>query len=151
MWPFKKKKIEVIEVIEVDKDYKSTTIKIFENEENPWRIVKENDIYVKGEKTLLTIKVFRLDLSKWEDLYYSTQKIIGVATEEYSRIIQDLFPQDLHMVNNRPYFKNIEAAQKVIDEFAPCYDTYHTTRAIMDRLMCYEEGGYPPYFIKYQK
>ncbi|MNO11446.1 hypothetical protein D3C76_10370 [compost metagenome] len=146
---FKKKKKESEES---KKEYeKSITIKVFEHEENPWRIVKENDIWVKGEKELLTIEVFRLDLSKWEDLYYSTQKVIGVSTEEYSRIIQELFPQGLCMVNTRPYFRTMEAAQKALNEFAPYYDNFHVPKAIVERLMCYEDGGYPPYFIKYQK
>lgn len=146
----KNKKSEEVEV-EVEKEYeKSTTIKVFEHEENPWRIV-EAGVYRKTKGKVYEIEVFRIDTSEWCTLYYTSQIVLGVSSKEFSRIIRDLFNNDLFLIDDRPYFESVEAAQEVIDEFAPYYDNFHVPKAIAERLMCYEEGGYPPYFVKYQK
>ncbi|MFW6008592.1 MAG: hypothetical protein ACOCP8_04925, partial [archaeon] len=48
-------------------------------------------------------------------------------------------------------FDTIEDAQEVINAIKPYYDTYHVPHAVAERLNCYSENGFPPYFMKYPK
>lgn len=143
MWPFKKKIVEEPKTVEeLYRDVKA--VDVFEGVENPWRIYVDST-----EEYPYSIEVFSLKKSDWLSLRLVVKDIIGVKYDEYIRIMKELF--GAHIIGSEAYFKTKEEAQKAIDEFSPYYDSYHVPRAIIDRLTCYDEDGYPPYFLKYQK
>jgi hypothetical protein len=125
---------------------KVTTLSILEGLDNPWRVADNR----YTEKLAYVIQVFRLDISHWEDLDACSKKVLGVSSEEFHRVLKEVFNgEDDHY--GGIMFRKREDAERAIEEFRPYYDSYHTPRAIADRLSFYDEGSYPPYFGEYVK
>lgn len=144
MWPFKKEQVE--EEIEVEKP--TTTLSVLDEFDDPWHIdVSES---FQERTTLYEIVVFRLDISEWSALHDSSREVLGIQRSEYKRLITEVFNGDTSS-GYHTYFNNKEDAERAINEFRPYYDSYHTPKAIAERLSFYDEGSYPPYFSHHTK
>jgi hypothetical protein len=114
--------------------------------QDPWRVGRVDE--QRGPRTW-TIYVYRFDLSKWEELHKCSQEVIGVTREEYARMMKEHYGASVSDYYGTVYFWSPEKALEVMENFKPYYDSYYMPRAVMDRLACYAEGGFPPYFINH--
>ena len=118
--------------------------------ENPWGIYKK-----KSEKYgyVYGIAVFLLDKDDWTYLEDYSEAVIGVKQEEFKLIVRNNFKAEIYENTfcDELYvlWPVLEDAQKFLNEIKDYYDSFYTPRAVMNRLSCYIEGGYPPYFINH--
>lgn len=146
---FKRKKREnVVEQEPQPYEIKNITGDDILNGVCPWAICKTDRDDLKGYK----IKIFLFDLdNEWEDFTKYSKEVIGISKEEILRVLEERFnaigTNKSYSINSREaIFLTVEDAAKAIEEFKPYYESFYMPRAIAKRLLCYTEGGYPPYF-----
>lgn len=116
----------------------------------PWSICK-TDFF--DNKEAYKIKVFLFDSdNEWDYFTKYSREVIGVSKEEILRVLEEKFNayiinKDYSLNSREAIFFDIEDAIKAIEEFKTYYDSFYMPRAVARRLLCYKEGGYPPYFM----
>lgn len=113
--------------------------------ETPWKIIKT-------ELGAFSVYTYCYDDGSWEDICCCSDRVVGVHQYEIRRVMQEKFGANIYGTGyNYPSFDEESEAQAFIDDIASYYDDYHLPRAMMDRMMLYNEGGYPPYFAENEK
>lgn len=140
MWPFKKKRrvnntIENFE--EIVEKQEANTLDILGKFAEPFRIVE-----YRSNPVTFYIEVYNIEEADWECLDDCSEEIIGVGRREFIKLTKELF----NTIYNDSYvlFKTEEDVQKAIEAFKPYYDSYHTPRAVAERLTFYKEDGFSP-------
>jgi len=94
-----------------------------------------------------SIIAYHFDEAKWAWMHQYPEMFLGVKGREYSRFMVEKFNAKLVGFGTfEPVFENFEDAEKVVKDFLPYYENFYMPRAVMDRLLCYTDGGYPAYF-----
>ena len=112
------------------------------NGTSPWKICNDKHGYYIG--------VFRFDENEWDYITNCSDQILGVTKKEFIKVLKEKYNFSISE-DHYSRFSTFEDAKKAVDDFNPYYDDFYMPRAVMDRLSCYTEGGFPPYFIDVYK